>query len=269
MTKEEFDRKYGRLHIRRKIGARVPVVPGKASADPNRKLMIKFKYNDLNQAEEYLFHENIKNLIYKVMHTNNVMMDWEDVYQEIWKKISRCKYGWKEFKGTYVSTWITIVANSVINTLRTRVKRRNARFCLYDDIGLEDVGINDTGAMDKGDAVEEFFNKGDALIDQTLIAGLRQDDYQDFLKSLDPIERRIMDAIHERQEEIVDGFERRNTQAPIQLVRQSLGYDESTFTAILACIYQKYCDICNRGFLKRHAPPGQDDDSSSEEGTLF
>jgi hypothetical protein len=33
-----------------------------------------------------------------------------------------------------VSTWITIVANSVINTLRQNVNRHNSRYCLYEDL---------------------------------------------------------------------------------------------------------------------------------------
>jgi len=266
MTRKEFERKYGRLHLRRQIGDRIPVTPGKAAGDPNRRLMIKFKYNDMTSDEETLFHESVKNLIYKVMHTNNVMMDWEDVYQEIWKKISRCKCGWKENKGTYVSTWITIVANSVINTLREKVRRRNSRMCLYDDIGLDDERSGCAG-FEQGDAVEEFFNDGAALMDRSFVSSLYKDSYRDFVRSLDPVERRIMDAVHEKQEEIIDGFERRNTKMPLQMIRQSLGYDESTFIAILSCIYRKYCEICDRAHVsaEKHGKSRED----SEEETLF
>jgi hypothetical protein len=43
--------------------------------------MIKFKYGNLSYVEEMEFHENVKKLIYKVMHSNNIKMDWDDVYQ--------------------------------------------------------------------------------------------------------------------------------------------------------------------------------------------
>jgi DNA-directed RNA polymerase specialized sigma24 family protein len=100
------------------------------------------------------------------MHSNNVMMDWDDVYQEIWKKIIRCRHTWNESKGTMVSTWITIVANSVINTLRQSVNKYRSRYCLYDDICSSSDEENESSDREKCDFVQ-FLNNNSEMMDKS------------------------------------------------------------------------------------------------------
>ena len=76
---EKFRSRYGKIRYLDAIACRHPV-PKFGKADINRSLMIKFKYGNLTPSEEMQFHESIKRMIYKVMHSNNVMMVWDDVY---------------------------------------------------------------------------------------------------------------------------------------------------------------------------------------------
>lgn len=122
-------------------GKRIPVICGdKVRNDRNRRLMLKFKYGTITDSELDEFHELVKNIIYKAMHRNPTMVSFEDLYHDIWLKIVRFRGTWNQNKNTFVSTWITIVANSVINTARKKYNRRNATEWLYEDIrsGCED-----------------------------------------------------------------------------------------------------------------------------------
>ena len=102
--------------------------------DRNRELMLKFRFGTITAEELDEFHDAVKNIIYKTMHRNPVMMNFEDVYHEIWWKICRFRHTWNPGKDTMVSTWITIVAESVINSIRKRLTRRMRHEALYEDI---------------------------------------------------------------------------------------------------------------------------------------
>lgn len=119
------------------------------SRDKNRALMLKFKFGTITRKELDDLHDAVKNIIYKAMHRNPVLMNFEDVYHEIWRKICRFRHTWNPAKDTMVSTWITIVAESVINSLRKKGTRRMCHEVLYEDIqpGVEtDETGNPTGA---------------------------------------------------------------------------------------------------------------------------
>lgn len=102
--------------------------------DPNRQLMIKYKYDTITSQQLYELHNKLSKLIYDIIRKNYINMSKQDVYQQIWKKISKAKHSWNQNAGTKVSTWIVIVCISVINGLRLKCKKYNQRYVLYNDI---------------------------------------------------------------------------------------------------------------------------------------
>ena len=239
---ELFIKKYGRLKRLPNITKRIPI-PHLCPNDVNRQLMIKFKYNDMTEGEEKEFHEAIKKIIYKVMHKNGVMMDWEDVYQEIWKKIVKSKHTWQEWKGTMVSTWITIVANSVINTLHQSVNRYNSRFCLYDDLLSNTDGQDDSGNHSTCDSIA-FELDEDSLSDNELKKLLWKEQFEEFREKLNDAEAYVFGIIVSMSNAILDAHDKRG-RIPYKELREKTGYDESTFDLIIYNIKRKYCDTFN------------------------
>lgn len=240
MTNEEFKYKYGKLKYHHVVEKRNPVC-GINIKDRNRSLMIKFKYSNITDREGYEFHDAIKKIIYKVMHTNNVLMDWDDVYQEIWKKIVGCRHTWKEWKGTMVSTWITIVANSVINTLRQKVNKHNSRFCLYDDLLTLNNDSNSDGNQNYENCDFLAFGMHDEGIED---AGMKKrvfrEKMNEFLNSLNQVERHIYDMVLAMEDKIIDSYDY-NSKFPYNELKAKTGYDNATFSIIMYNIKKKYC----------------------------
>lgn len=261
MNKEQFTQKYGKIKVLDKVTERHPIKDVKVS-DPNRKLMIKFKYGNMTIEEENQFHENIKKLVFNVMHKNNIMMEWDDIYQEIWKKIIKSKHTWNENKGTMVSTWITIVANSVINTLRLIVNKYHSNCCLYDDIfkGMpeneQDSG-NDKADLVQGQNENVLLNKEEEL-------NFWKEKYSEFLDELDTKQLLVMKAIQEKQDKFIRTFQRQ-VRMPFNAVKKELGLDDSEFNIILYNIRKKY----NILFHKRIKKEEQKKDRNSKNKYLF
>lgn len=244
MNKQQFYKKFGKIKVKKHIKKRHPVVNVKTN-DPNREYMIKFKYGNLSYLEEMEFHENIKKLIYKVMHTNNITMDFNDVYQEVWKKIIKCRHTWKQSKGTMVSTWITIVTHSVINTLRQVVTKYNSRYCLYDDICSSSKEENNN-QIEKCDYVQSLQNEDD-LIDKSFQRKLFEQKYYEFLSSLSEGEKLLLKTANEMS----DNFIRANqngVRLPHNNLKQKLGYDDCTYNTLIFNIKKKYCSVFNKKF---------------------
>ena len=231
-----------KIKVLKRIKNRVPVCFH--INDPNRALMIKFKYGTITESEFEVFHNNVKKLIYKAMHSNTVMMDWDDIYQEIWKKILRSKHTWKENKGTYVSTWITIVANSVLNTLRQNVIKHRSRFCLYEDLRANAEEASSTSDMadmvayHKGD--ESFLEK----IGGKITNKMWDVDFQMFMQNLTLCEKTVIKAAFELEGEFLNAYEK-GTRRPFAELREKTGYDETTIATILNNVKKKYEDLFN------------------------
>ena len=256
MDSEEFKSRYGKIRYLERIDCRKPVQPlGKK--DINRELMIKFKYGNLTGDEENAFHDAIKKMIFKVMHKNNIMMDWDDVYQEIWKKICKSRHTWKEWKGTMVSTWITIVANSVINTLRQTLNRYNSRFVLYDDV-IKPSETGDRQQQDKCDIVS-FNRDEDRMMDSGIRKLLWNEQYAEFRSKLDGAERLVFDIALSMQDDIIDAYDNR-LKMPYKELRARSGYDEATFAMIIYHLKRKYCEAFGISF-------NEDGNDSSDDGS--
>ena len=254
-----FRKKYGKLKVLDSVSCRTPVV-NTAPNDKNRRLMLKFKYGNLTKAEENEFHESVKNLIYKAMHTNSVMMDWEDVYQEIWMKITKSKHTWDENKGTYVSTWITIVASTVINTLRSSVRRRESHVLLYDDVLPSSEASGHEASTDY--KMNSLFEHSSDMEDQSSRRYFWYSQYDEFLASLDEAEKAVMEAIKQMEDKFVRAYEKKRTTLPFKEVCDALGYDEATFHVILYNIRRKYCEAFDR-------PCPEEEISSDADGSCF
>lgn len=231
-----------KINVLKRIKNRVPVCFH--INDPNRALMIKFKYDAITESEFETFHNNIKKLIYKAMHSNMVVMDWDDIYQEIWKKILRSKHTWKENKGTYVSTWITIVANSVLNTLRQNVIKHRSRFCLYEDLRANVEEANSTSDM--ADVVscrksnESFLEKIGGKMSQKMW----DVDFQMFISNLTMAEKTVIKAAFDLEGEFINAYEK-GTRRPFAELREKTGYDETTIITILNNVKKKYEELFN------------------------
>jgi len=257
---DKFKSAYGKIRYLDTITERHPV-KRICQNDINRGLMIKFKYGDLTSAEEKEFHEAIKKMIYKVMHKNGVMMDWEDVYQEIWKKIVKSKHTWKEGKGTMVSTWITIVANSVINTLHQSVNRYNSRFCLYDDIvAPQEPQDNGSNSQDTGDVIV-FRTDEESMADSELKKTMWREQFEEFRGKLDKAESFVFDIIMSMSNDIIDAYDK-NLKIPYKELREKSGYDDATFAMVIYNIKKKYSDTFN--IRMNDFEPPTDDGSETE-----
>ena len=211
---------------------RVPIIDRKKVNDPNRILMIKFKYNISTDAEETKLYENIKNLIYKAMHKNNVMMPFEDVCQEIWKKIIKSKHTWNELKGTRVSTWIVVVANSVINTLRKEVTKYNSRYCLYEDLNSEKDG-------DETDDIESSVALKNHVLDEDYDVPVYENNFANFYKELTAKEKRLVDVAFKMSDR---NAAKNYNQGRISILslRRKLGVDQETYDKIISGMREKF-----------------------------
>lgn len=258
MKKREFAFKYGKVKPARLCGGRVPV-RAYGGNDINRKLMIGFKYGTLSASENNQFHEAIRKIIYRVMHTNNVMMDWDDVYQEIWKKIIRYRHTWKESRGTKVSTWVTIVANSVINTLRNTVRRYRSRYMLYNDMVDEEEETGeeyaDVLALKNGSAPDAAGGMCAAI------------DLVEFRKSLTKPEAMALDAMLAIGGEIMKAYSS-GSRMPIEKIAEKCGLDECELRLALAGMGEKAVRMgLASGECEWLKSVGRPDDDSNE--TLF
>ena len=246
---EWFLERYGKIKVLDEVKYRNPVL-NTCQKDKNRSLMLKFKYGNLSPSEEIEFHEAVKNLIYKVMHTNNVMMDWDDVYQEIWRKIIKSKHSWDEDKGTYASTWITIVASTVISTLRANVNKMNSRYCLYDDILPASSESDDAGTDYKMDSLNQESGFDQEEDPDPIKKVIWKEQYEIFLKSLDPAEASVMQGISSMEDKFIAAADKGGGKMPFSELREKLGYDESTFNILLYNIRRKYCEAFDKEFLE-------------------
>lgn len=245
MDDKWFAARYGGIKVRGVVPYRNPVV-NTCEKDRNRKLMLKFKYGNLTKDEEREFHEAVKKLIYKVMHSNNVMMNWDDVYQEIWRKICRSRHTWNEDKGTYVSTWITIVASTVISTLRTNVKKYNSRFCLYDDMVVSsDSDASTEYKMNALSSAAEDDDEDVEMVDKFIW----KEQYDEFIRSLSPAEKAVMTGATDMEDKFV-AASRGSGKLPFASLREKLGYDEATFNLIMYNIRRKYCEAFDKEFME-------------------
>lgn len=220
------------LIISKGTSIRVPIVDSKKINDPNRILMIKFKYSISTAEEETKLYENIKNLIFKAMHKNNVMMPFEDVCQEIWKKIIKSKHTWDELKGTRVSTWIVVVANSVINTLRKEITKYNSRYCLYEDLNSEKSG-------EETDDIESSVALKNHLMDEDYDVPVYENNFTNFYKELTPKEKRLVDMAFQ----ISDKNAAKNYnhgKISILSLRKKLGIDQDVYDKIISGMKEKF-----------------------------
>ena len=231
MASGSFIERHGRLRIIGTIGARRPVTPPQ-KFDRNRRLMIKFKYGCLTPEEETQFHEDMRKLIYKAMHRGTVPMDWDDLYQEIWKKIVKSRHSWNESNGTMVSTWITIVAMSVMNTMRKRVNTYNSRYIPYED------AVGGVKADDDGPSQNEACDIiAGAVPDAGLEGIMMHDQYENLIQSLSPSERAFIEAA--RQAMGMDGSEGRKGRLSFGELRSRLGYSQPEFNQVLHSVRDK------------------------------
>lgn len=247
MDKQMFFKKYGKIKILDEINQRHPVHLDLQSNDPNRNYMIKFKYGNLSIIQQYKFHQNIKKLIYKVMHSNNVMMDWDDVYQQIWKKIIKCRHTWNESKGTRVSTWITVVANSVINTLRQNVNKYNSRYCLYDDIYSAVEDEDGTSSDRQKFDMLQYGQDEQTMMDDDFVKKLWMQKYNDFIVSLDEGQKVFMNAVLEMQDDFINAYDKK-LKIPHNALKKKLGYDDAMYNTVLYNVRKKYCIAFQKRF---------------------
>ena len=253
MASGSFMERHGRLRILGSIGARRPVTPP-AKFDRNRKLMIKFKYGCLSGVEETQFHEDMRKLIYKAMHRGAVQMDWDDLYQEIWRKIVKSRHSWNESNGTMVSTWITIVAMSVMNTMRKRVNAYHSRYIPYEDV------VGAPSADEDGPSQNEACDIiAGAVPDEGLEHLLVNDQYDRLIESMSPSERAFMEAA--RQAMGMDGAAGggRRERLSFGELRSRLGYSLPEFNQVLHSVRDKIQSVFPGMKRKEEETPAADD----------
>lgn len=206
--------------------------------DKNRSLMIKYKYDTITPSELNEFHNRIEKLIYKVIRKNFLMMDIKDIYQEVWRKICKCKHTWNENKGTMVSTWIVIVAQSVINSLRQNKNKYDSRYMCYED--LPDFVDAETAGEDKAVRFNSSIRDGFYRKEES---NLRM---KEFLEGLTDDERRIIDVI------MTTGYDELNkcnnskyskSKITRKFIREKLDMPERELKEALSELQKKYHDL--------------------------
>lgn len=221
------------------ITIRVPIVDMKKANDPNRILMIKFKYGISTPQEENELHENIKNLLYKVIHKNNIYMNFCDVYQEIWKKIIRSKHTWNELKGTRVSTWIVVVANSVINTLRQELIKYNSRYCLYNDLNAGKESDEENNEIGSSLALE--YGALEEQVDNSFMKKIEfKENFQSFYRELNDNEKKVVDTMFQLSD-AKSSKKYNDGKISILSLRRKLGMKQEDYDEIVSKMKEKYC----------------------------
>lgn len=154
--------------------------------DPNRQLMIKFKYDKISDEQLQLLRKQLHKLIFDIIRKNYVKMDCRDVYQQIWRKIIKSKHSWNQNIGTKVSTWIVWVCLSVINGLRLKQKKYADRYSLYQDLVQQEQGV------DKYEYI--LFNSG--LVDQKPLQKMCfSEQFTEFISGLNDVEKDIINMV--------------------------------------------------------------------------
>lgn len=214
----------------------------KARGDRNRRLMLKFKYGTITRRELDSFHELVKNIIYKAMHRNPTMANFEDLYHDIWLKIIRFKNTWNQNKNTYVSTWITIVANSVINTTRKKIGRRRKTEWLYDDICGCRRGCFDETA--DGSAADFLAFENDP--EQNADSEGWWSAYAEIKTALDEDDREMLDKIEEYSGELAVATPRRRRKITRRIASE-LGWTEAYVIDRMAALQKTFARLMGDG----------------------
>jgi hypothetical protein len=142
-----------------------------------------------------------------------------------------------------VSTWITIVAHSVINTLRQVVNKYNSRYCLYEDLCSSSDEENSSD-REKADYIQ-FLQNQEGLIDKSFEERIFQEKYTEFLNKLEECEKVFLKAASEIQENFIKAYEN-GVRLPHNNLKQKLGYDDCTYNTIIHNIRKKYCEVFNK-----------------------
>lgn len=117
----------------------------------NMELMIKYKYDTITKEELDELYLGLERLIYKIIKSNYVTENFNDVCNEIWRRIAKYKHKWDETKGDYVTTWVGKVAMNVINTLRKRTMTYRSR-----NVSLDGMVTCDKGGEEKPVDMEQL-----------------------------------------------------------------------------------------------------------------
>lgn len=100
----------------------------------NHDLMIKYKYDTITDRELNVLYKNLEKFIYKIVRKNYVNENFQDVCNEIWRRIAKYKHKWDENKGVCVTTWVGKVAFNVIQTIRKNTISYKTHHLSYDGV---------------------------------------------------------------------------------------------------------------------------------------
>lgn len=100
--------------------------------DKNMELMVKYKYDTISEDELNELYENLEKVVYKIVRHNYVSENFEDVCNEVWRRIAKYKHKFDETKNICVTTWVGKVTINVINTIRRKSIVYKSRNVSYD-----------------------------------------------------------------------------------------------------------------------------------------
>lgn len=204
--------------------------------DPNRELMIKFKYDIITDDELQQLRKQLHKLIYDIIRKNYVKMDSRDVYQQIWKKIIKSKHSWNQDIGTKVSTWIVWVCLSVINGLRLKSKKYSDRYFLYEDLNTQEQS---------GESYENILY-GSQMIDQKPLQSMYfNEQFNEFINGLNDIEKDIINMVlNVDKEQLNKQFPSKYQKKKITkgFIKQRLNLKQKQFYEIMSELKKKFHD---------------------------
>lgn len=203
--------------------------------DPNRQLMIKYKYNKISDEQLNELHDKIKKLLYDLIHKNFVKVNTKDVYQQIWKKIAKAKHSWNENAGTRVSTWIVCVCMSVINGLRMKQKKIDDRYILYDDLQEREEGDSLPG--------QQIAQKYGLMEEKPLQSICFSEEFKKFMDTLNDNERDIINLVlYSDVNDLNKGNELKYQKKKITkaYIREKLGMKQKKFFDIMQGLKQRF-----------------------------
>lgn len=205
--------------------------------ESNRQLMIKYKYDTITNSELNCFYKNIEKLIFKIIKKNYVTENFNDVFNEIWKRIAKYKHKWDENNGTCVSTWISKVALNVINTIRKKNMTYSSRNVSYDGMFIYDKH-GEANEVDIDVLVER--NKDNSGEE-------RKDFYENMLKcfeNLSETERKIVELCLDGEPEtlVIENEKRvyKRRYASATFIKKKLNLTSNQYKKYMKSIGEKY-----------------------------
>lgn len=201
-----------------------------------RNLMVKFKNDEITNEELEDFRQRIDKLLWKTIHSKYCTDLKEDVYQEVWRKLTVAKVYWREDVNVYVSTWLWRVAISAIGDLRYKTVKRKG------EISLSDLETDDESSSTILERIIQENKQSNAMMKNL-------EKVYEFVDSLAGVDRCIVDLIINPGEKVlaVANVNKKHSRSRLTKdeIMKFVGLEYDEFCERLDALREKFYQIMN------------------------